>query len=113
MKESLDDTMRTIQEMRLIRNVQEEEGGGQRVHTHSPLQDLAVGLGVRQSSQMPLEHDQQSMLEYDLTDSEEDGGSPGKGRESDGSPKMLGSSMKKLRGARMNTRMSASSSKGG
>ena len=55
MKESLDDTMRTIQEMRLIRNVQEEEGGGQRVHTHSPLQDLVVGMSVRQSSQMPLE----------------------------------------------------------
>ena len=52
------------------------------------------------------------MLEYDLTDSDEDGGSPGKGRESDGSPKILGSSIKKLRGARMNTRMSASSSKG-
>ena len=52
------------------------------------------------------------MLEYDLTDSDEDGGSPGKGRESDGSSKILGSSMKKLRGARMNTRMSASSSKG-
>ena len=49
MKESLDDTMRTIQEMRLIRNVKEEEGGGLRVHTHSPLQDhlMIVGLGVR------------------------------------------------------------------
>ena len=27
MKESLEDTMRTIQEMRLMQNVQEEEGG--------------------------------------------------------------------------------------
>jgi hypothetical protein len=52
------------------------------------------------------------MLEYDLTDSDEEGGSPTKLRDSEGSPKMLGSSMKKNRGARMNTRMSASSSKG-
>jgi hypothetical protein len=52
------------------------------------------------------------MLEYDLTDSEEEGGSPAKMRDSEGSPKMLGSSMKKNRGGRMNTRMSASSSKG-
>ena len=37
MKESLDDTMRTIQEMRLMQNVQEEEGGQVRLHTQSPL----------------------------------------------------------------------------
>jgi hypothetical protein len=52
------------------------------------------------------------MLEYDLTDSDEDRGSPVKMRDSEGSPKMLGSSMKKLKGGRLNTRMSASSSKG-
>ena len=107
--------MRTIQEMRLIKNLQEEEGGAQRVNTQSPLVPEIPNMGLRQSTQA-MELDAQSVLEYDLTDSDDEG-SPNRVKgmmplvEGENSPQ-LGSSMKKQRGARLHTRMSASSSKG-
>jgi hypothetical protein len=53
-----------------------------------------------------LDQDQQSVLEYDLTDSEDENGSPNRARMPDldreSSPK-LASSVKKHRGAKLNS----------
>ena len=61
-----------------------------------------------------LDQDQQSVLEYDLTDSEDENGSPNRARMPDldreSSPK-LASSIKKHRGGKLNSHYSASSSK--